>query len=263
MKEKIIEMFDRLCLPFGEEGDFQKEKILMELTEASYIKGIGCYLPSKGTTKKIIVSHMDLVRPFQKGFTENRKFEIKADLLVGALDNTLTNAILVLAIQECGNEDTAYLFTEGEETGLTGMRNFMNTIYKDFKEKPFFVNLDVTNEFFNQKHISVEFDYPNFDICKQIFKLNPESGYTHIRFTDDTSAIINGGGNGFSFCIPTDKYCHTYDSNTRLSSLEPYYNGVVSLIKNVDFSNYVHDMKTLETKQIIVYSFKEDEEKKL
>ena len=38
---------------------------------------------------------------------------------------------------------------------------------------------------------------------------------------------------------------------------------LVNLIKNVDFSNYVHDMKTLETKQIIVYSFKEDEEKKL
>lgn len=254
MKNKIIEMFDTLCLPFGNghisnQEEKTKDNKILELVGGKYIEGVGIYIPSVKETKKVVVSHMDLVRPFQNGFIENKKFFIEGENLRGALDNTITNACLVLAIKECSDvEDVAYLFTEGEETGLTGMRNFMRTIFQELNN-PFFINLDVTNEFYGLKDISVEFDKPNLDICYQIGALN-ECGYTHMRFCDDTSAILSGGGNGFSFCIPTDKYCHTYDSTTKISSLEPYYKGLISLIKDVDFSDYVHDMETLKTEDI-------------
>ncbi len=259
MTDRILEMFDKLCLPFGEgiENENTKDNLILKmLPEAKYIEGVGIYLPSKKETKKVIVSHMDLVRPFQVGFTQNRKFKVENEELIGALDNTLTNAILMIAIQESKTDDVAFLFTEGEETGLTGMRMFMRTIFPTLNN-PFFINLDVTNEFFEHYPISVEFDKPNFDMCKQIFKGAGPTGFTHIRFTDDTSAILSGGGNGMSFCIPTNFYCHTYESRTKVAYLEPYLKGVQFMINVLDASKYVQDMQTLETKQIIMV-FKDD-----
>lgn len=259
MTNKILERFNELCLPFGEGkeiGDKKDNLILKMFPKASYIENVGIYLPSKKNPKKIIVSHMDLVRTFQNGFLENKKFKVENGEVIGALDNTLTNAILTIAIENSKTDDVAFLFTEGEETGLTGMSFFMGTIYP-MLEKPFFINLDVTNEFYNDFPISVEFDRPNFEMCKQIFKGVGPAGFTHQRFTDDTSAILGNGGNGMSFCIPTNFYCHTYESRTKVAYLEPYLKGVQFMIDEFDASNYVQDMQTLVTKQIVM-AFKDN-----
>lgn len=251
--KKLLDMFDRISLPYGENAEFLKEKEIMELLKEYnpiYIEDLGIVIPSEIETKKVITSHYDLVRPFQQGFFKNEKFYVEDNLLRGALDNTLTNAFLILAIIELRSQglakDVEFVFTDGEESGMWGMSSYMRTIFPK-KENPFFINLDVTNDNWNFSG-SIEFDKPCFDICAQIETKFPlVNGYTHNRFADDTSAILRGGGNGFSFCIPTKNYCHTYQSLTELKKLEPYYEVLKYLISELDTSEYEHDLETLNS----------------
>ena len=225
---KTIEMFKKLALTTK---DFQKQQMILDLLKdfnPVYIEGTGIFI-SGG--KKVIVSHYDLVRPFEAGFAEGRTIVVDGEIVTGALDNTITNAILINELLEHGlPEDTSILFTDGEETGLTGMSNFMSNLKK--KKKYFFINLDVTDDNFN-KAASIEYDFPNVDICKEIDTFSGiDAGFTDVRFTDDLSAVLYYGGHGFSFCIPTREYCHTYMSNTTITHIEEYVKGLHYLIQD-------------------------------
>lgn len=245
-------MFNQIALPFYKnkniDGISKENEILKILKDknAYYENGIGIIVPAKNKAKKIIVSHIDLVGNFNMGFSQGKKFTLIDDKLVGALDNTLTNSFLILAILELYDslDDVEFLFTEGEESGLTGMFNYMDSKY-DKESSPFFINLDVTND--NEDYsCSVEFDYPNKDICKQIYAFNKNTGFTNMRFTDDTSAIVRYTPKAFSFCVPTWNYCHSYESYCLISSLESYYNTLIFLIKDLNVTNYTNDLKTLD-----------------
>lgn len=257
----LYQMFTQIAKPFYKNKqtivDSKESTILSILSKynAYYQDKVGIIVPSitKEPTK-VIVSHIDLVHPFMKGFELGQTFQIVGEKrMYGALDNTLTNSFLILAIQELRDnglcEDIEFLFTEGEESGLTGMSTYMENNYQEFIEKPFFINLDVTND--NQhSYASIEFDYPNIDICKQIFNYDNNIGFTNYRFTDDTSAILSYKGNGFSYCVPTWNYCHTYDSFCLVDALEPYYDGLLYLIKDLDTSKYVYNLQTLNNNNI-------------
>lgn len=252
----LYNMFDTIALPFYKNAKIDgisKEKKILEILKdknAYYENGVGIIVPAKTKAKKIIVSHIDLVGNFNIGFSQGRKFTLNGDKLYGALDNTLTNAFLLLAILELSNDldDVEFLFTEGEESGLTGMFNYMDTKY-DKESNPFFINLDVTND--NEDYsVSIEFDYPNKNICKQIYDFNKDIGFTNIRFTDDTSAITRYTKKAFSCCVPTWNYCHTYESYCLVSSLETYYNTLVFLIKDLNVDNYSNDIQFLNNENV-------------
>lgn len=248
--ETVLNMFENLAKPFGK-GEGEKEKALLEVfedagIEARYVNGVGIIVPEKGEyADRIIVSHIDLVSNFNKGFGEGKTFKIVDDRMYGGLDNTITNACLALAIVELRSqglaENVRFLFTEGEETGLTGMRNYMN-MESSLKETALFINLDVTNDNWGCV-ASIEFDRPNSLICKQIHDNIANSGFTTFRFTDDTSAILGMGGQGFSYCIPTEHYCHSYESNCLVDTIEPYYKGLLYLIDKLDVSSFECDLE--------------------
>lgn len=260
--ENTLKIFADIAKPFflGEnlDKDFvTKEEVIMDLLKEynpSYIKGVGIIIPSKNITKKVFVSHIDLVSPFQKGFYKNEVYEINDTIINGALDNTLTNAFLLQIVLENGlPDDVSLLFTEGEESGLTGMRNYMSTIFPELLksyENVFFVNLDVTNDNFLYS-TSIEFDYPDILLAKEINKKLPGLiGFQHNRFTDDTSAIVRIHKNAFSCCIPTREYCHTYKSNTSLNKFEGYYTVLKTLMFDIDFSGYEHNTNILNNNML-------------
>lgn len=244
--KKVLDIFANIAKPFGN-GQGQKEKAIFSLLkdngiEAKYYEGLGFVVEEVEPLTKVCVSHIDLVHPFMKGFAEGRVFEIVEDRLFGALDNTLTNAVALLALIELRKEgkalDVRFVFTEGEESGLTGMSTYMRHFHEG---DPLYINLDVTNDNWG-KIASVEFDRPSSVICKQIYTNVENVGFTSERFTDDTSAILRYGGQGFSYCIPTDEYCHTYKSNCMIDTIEPYYNGLVYLLSELDASEKEHDL---------------------
>lgn len=261
--ETILNRFEEIAKPFFK-GDLSiknsKENIIIDILKdynAHYVQGVGIIVPSVLPVKKVIVSHADLVHPFQKGFSKGEVFTIKEEngssFLYGALDNTITNAVLINSIIELRSkglaQDVEFLFTEGEECGFVGMRNYMQ--YGFNRElNPFFINLDVTNDNWNYS-ASIEFDRPDINLCKDIELNNPgKCGFTNFRFPDDTGAILQGGGNGFSYCIPTQNYCHTYESRTLISYLEPYYLTLNNLISNLDCSKYENNVRTLNNSVI-------------
>ena len=226
--EKTIQRFKQIALTTE---NFAKQDMILELLKdfnPEYIEGTGIFINGG---KKIIVSHYDLVFPFERGFAEGQTIRVDKDIVTGALDNTITNAILINEILENGlPEDTSILFTDGEESGLTGMSAFMRQL-KD-KESFFFINLDVTDDNFNMS-ASIEFDYPNVEICEEIDKFSGiDAGFTDRRFTDDMSAVLSYGGQGFSYCLPTREYCHTYKSNTTIFHIEEYIKGLNYLIQD-------------------------------
>lgn len=254
----LYEMFDSIAYPFtnGKCLENSKESIIIDLLKdynAHYENGVGIIVPALTEyPKKVIVSHIDLVYPFQVGFSQGIKFKIENKRLFGALDNTLTNAFLILAIKELREkglaEDVEFLFTEGEESGLTGMSSYMKKIFP-LRNNPFFINLDVTNDNWDYSS-SVEYDYPNKNICKQINKYSNNIGFLRERFTDDTSAILSYNGQGFSYCVPTQNYCHTYDSYTMVDKLVPYYNGLLFLIKDLEVNDRTNDINSVNNKNI-------------
>lgn len=250
--EELIVLFGDLCLPF-DEGEGEKEKKFLELLKdynASYEKDIGIVVPSLKETKRVVVSHMDLINPFNRGFKKGKTYKIGLNnagehILMGALDNTFTNAIVMKALIELRDQglaqDTTFVFTEREEIDFGGMRGYL----KKYGNKPLFINLDVTSD--NRKyHTSMEFDEPNWDICKQIDKQSKvfTSGFTTDREGDDTDAVIRSGGQGFSYCIPTWKTIHSYSNYTLVENILPYYEGMLFLIAGLNLDKGIeHNIK--------------------
>lgn len=253
--QKIIDIFHDIAKPF-EKGNGLKEEFILRLLnehDAKYIENIGIIVPSKKTKKITVTSHIDLIKKFNKSFRDSPSILIKDNILSGALDNTLTNAILILAIQELRSngfaEDVEFVFTEGEETGFLGMKEYISRYGKN----TFFINLDVTNDNW-ECFGSIEYDHPNFHICKQIEKtFSKEIGFTTERVNDDLCAVISSGGRGFSYCIPSKNEIHSFNNYTLIDKIEKYYNGLLFLIKDMDFSSYEHNIKNIQIYKALRY----------
>lgn len=276
--EKIYKRFKEIAKPMthglvldtsSKEGTILK---ILEKYNAYYEQGIGIIVPSiTETPTKVLVSHYDLVGNFNNGFAVDKNFiiadaiynkdfmqsnmlnenpQVNGNFIIGALDNTITNAFLIEAIIELREnnqaEDIMFLFTDYEESGLRGMSSFMDKIHPKLND-PFYINLDVTND--NQDfNGSIEFDYPCISIAKEILNNLSSVGLTHQRFTDDTSAITYKTPKAFSYCIPTFEYCHTYASAALTKTIEPYYEGLKYLITTLKVDKYENDLQLLNNK---------------
>lgn len=250
--KNIIQVFKDISKPF-DNGKGEKEKVILDLLKpfnAVYEEDIGIIVPSTKETKVVVVSHIDLISTFNKGFAKDKVFSLAVDdkgiIISGALDNTITNAVVILALlrlkEEGKGEHIEFLFTEGEEIDLLGMKAYL----KKYSNKPFFLNLDVTND--NQdKNVSLEYDKPSWKLSRQIKKLFKKEdisiGFTKERVGDDTDAVLAANGSGFSYCLPTFKTIHSYKNYTYVSNLEPYYRGLYAMLSELTFEEFDYDMK--------------------
>lgn len=263
----IIHLFESLCLPF-DCGNGPKEKYLHQLLAdygGSYEENIGYVVHSVEETKRVVVSHIDLISLFNKGFLKDKKYKIglnteNVEVLMGALDNTITNAIAVKALmvlRDAGKAlDTTFLFTDREEIDSAGMKAYL----RKYSREPLFINLDVTSD--NREfHSSVEFDEPNWGICRQIKNQKKQftAGFTDDRVGDDTDAVLMLSAQGFSYCIPTWKTIHSYSNYTPISNIIPYYQGLMFLISELDLSDgFEHDIKYMKLEKAVKRKTKEE-----
>jgi len=240
----VIGIFKEISLPFT--GNNYKRLLFEKIFELANIEyewsnNLGFIIFSENRTKKTVVSHMDLIPRFNKGFKENKVYEIKDDKLIGALDNTFTNAVVINQILNNQNEDTTYLFTLDEETSQHAIRDYM----VQYGVEQFIINLDVTNDGW-KKNMSIEYDEPNYHICKQI-KENMDSPYfTTERVGDDLDEVLKAKGYGFSYCIPTNKTIHSYKNYTMLDKIEPYMDGLEFLIQELNINSIEQNISYLD-----------------
>lgn len=269
--ENIISVFENIALPFYD-GNGLKEALMIKVfdlsgIEADYQTGIGIVVPAKGKRKKVITSHIDLIPSFNKGFNKDRICEVNYEegVVAGALDNTMTNAVALMAClklhKEGKTDDVEFVFTEGEEIGLNGMKAYMR---KNPSLEPFFINMDVTNDNW-KSNVSIEYDYPAYKICTQISEGIPNAGMTDERWCDDFDVIADRKGAGFSYCLPTKETIHSYKNYTLISKLVPYLNGLVWLINELDTKKREHDIEYLSIPKAMkcesYKKFKKKEEK--
>jgi len=259
-KEAIIETFIDFCKVYEDKKGGPKLDIMSQyLTELEvpfeWVSGIGIIVNKQENPKKVIISHMDLIKKFQKGFKDNVICNIKKETIIGALDNTITNSVLFLVIKQLKElnllNDIEFLFSEGEEVGFHGVRNYFKT-NKDRVKNAFFINLDVTNEGYKTS-ASIEYDACNFKLLKEIQKIEAEKDYkffyTSDRVCDDMDEVISQGSHGLSYCLPTKGLIHSYKNKARIESLEPYAEGLLTLItdiSNEDCVSLENDIKSYQ-----------------
>jgi len=251
MFEEIINLFEKISKTTIDGKKDQKEKAIIEWLEENnfqweYIPYIGLRINPLDKPKNIVVSHLDLINLFQRGFQNGKTFEITKEYIIGALDNTLTNAIALIAMKYGNSKETELLLTEGEERGLIGMSNYIKKFNKKSKET-FFINLDVTNDGVGT-HASIEYDRPIKEILEDIKKSMERinCAYTQFRVCDDTDAINFANCYGFSYCIPTEGLIHSYDNRTKIECIEPYTKGLMALINRLELKEKMTPLKELQ-----------------
>ena len=191
-KDSVINIFEAISLPFS--GENYKKQLFIKIFNMANIESVwdndlGFIIHSENRTEKTVVSHMDLIPSFNKGFKNNKVYKIEDDKLVGALDNTFTNAVVINSILNKQNKETSYLFTLDEETSQHAIRDYM----KRFGTEQFIINLDVTNE--GMKHnVAIEYDEPCYHICKQIDNNMKKAFFTTDRVCDDLDEVIKADG---------------------------------------------------------------------
>lgn len=246
-QQKIIDLFQNIALPFKDRAGGPKADAICEwLGErdipCDYYPGTGIvanFSPDPNEAPRmVLMTHMDLIKTFQKGFANKITCEIRDKYIIGGLDNTITNAVALLVFEKLWKEkirDICLFFSEGEEVGCIGAMDFFDKTYIALRES-FIVNLDVTNEGWG-KSASIEYDKPNPSICRQVVDMFGEGVfYTTERECDDTHATNHYNLNGFSFCLPTKGLIHSYNNRAKLSSLEPYAANLLRLLKELDLS---------------------------
>jgi len=235
--KKIIEQFNALCKYF-DNGKGEKEKYILKILkendiEANYIKGIGIIVPAK-ERKVVCVSHIDLIPSFNRAFKKGKKTNYieKDKYLCGALDNTITNAILLSIIIENKKllDTVEVVFTQDEEIGFYGMVKYLEKIKDD---NPFFINLDVTNDNYGFS-ASIEYDKPSFEAIKELQLISKEIsggfGFTTDRVGDDLCAVMQFNKEGLSYCLPTQGIIHSFDNKTEIKKLQPYKTGLIKIL---------------------------------
>ena len=186
------------------------------------------------------------------------------EVIVGALDNTICDAVALLAFVKLFNErkipNVTLFLSEGEEVGFIGASSFIRENKERLKDT-FFVNLDVTNEGWGYSG-SIEYDKPNFGILKLMQKELEDCFFTGERVCDDTDAVNREGLAGFSFCLPTKDIIHSYKNRAKTKTLEPYFDKLCKILtmelpkeREKDFSSwYFKEALECEDKE----KFKED-----
>jgi len=246
--QEILKIFKEIALPCEADNIKTplKENKIIELLKSKYPqikynKETGILIPAKtkNSKKLIITSHYDLIPSFNKGFKNQRApFTLNENKIKGALDNTITNAVLIYLLLNFNMpENVEIIFTNMEEIGCIGMRNYLLKIEKENIEKEklkkdlFFINLDVTNECWKEK-VSLEMDYPIYEIIH--FLKDEIKGMTTEREGDDLCEVIEFGYKGFSFCLPTKKTIHSWKNRTTTEHLYQYTEKLLFLIQNSD-----------------------------
>ena len=276
MKQQIIDLFDRISLPMKDaEGGAKVEEIIKFLSEngieSRYVSGQGILANEVPSPDKILMAHIDLIPLFRRGFSQEPRqvYELKItkkgdEVIVGALDNTICDAVALLAFVKLFNEgkipNVTLFLSEGEEVGFIGASAFIRE-NKERLSDTFFVNLDVTNEGWGYSG-SIEYDKPNFDILKLIQKELEDCFFTGERVCDDTDAVNREGLAGFSFCLPTKDVIHSYKNRAKTKTLEPYFDKLCKILtmelpkeREKDFSSwYFKEALECEDKE----KFKED-----
>jgi len=260
----IISIFKKLCIPFYESKESPKVKLFLEIfslanVDAIWDSELGVVVPANRDLHKTIVSHMDLIPLFNKSFAfEQSNIKNEKKFLSGPLDNSITNAMLIMSILNNQNENVTYLFTKDEDRVChMAMKTYMSVFGID----QFVINLDVTGEGLVMKNekpklignASIEFDEPNISISKQINKNIAKAIFTKDRFCDDLDSVVGAGGYGLSYCLPTGpngEFIHSFENFCFKKSLEPYYNGLNYLIHELDVSDKAKNMMQLEFEDI-------------
>jgi hypothetical protein len=258
-KKAIIKLFERIAQPYKDkEGGLKLDLIQQYLNEHGieneWIPGQGLIVNKQDNPRIVLVSHIDLIRKFQKGFANCKVYEITEtpagrQLIKGALDNTITNAVAILSLMEIMHEgvnDVELFLSEGEEVGMKGMKAYLKANPEKSSET-FFINLDVTNEGWGH-NASVEYDEPNFKMYKQTMKLleKYDAFSTGYRVCDDIDAVNSADCFGYSYCLPTRGTIHSYRNEALVDTLVPYGKGLIALLKKLkhvkkmksDFSGY-------------------------
>ena len=276
MKQRIIDLFNRISLPMKDsEGGAKVEEIIKFLLEngisSRYVPGQGILANEVPSPDKILMAHIDLIPLFRRGFSQEPRqvYELKTtkkgdEVIVGALDNTICDAVALLAFVKLFNEEkipnVTLFLSEGEEVGFIGASAFIRENKERLKDT-FFVNLDVTNEGWGYSG-SIEYDKPNFGILKLMQKELEDCFFTGERVCDDTDAVNREGLAGFSFCLPTKDLIHSYKNRAKTKTLEPYFDKLCKILtmelpkeREKDFSSwYFKEALECEDKE----KFKED-----
>lgn len=170
--------------------------------------------PNKDKARTVIVNHFDLIQLFDTAISE-QIFE-QDNIVVGALDNSIVNAIVLFLLQEKLIPDNiSILFSNYEETGFFGIHEFFNLGFHH--DGNFYVNLDVTTQIKNES-VAIEYDqwWPKIvDSIRETMSDMISCLLIHNeRYEDDLSAILDQGGNGTSFCLATTGIIHSYKCAT-------------------------------------------------
>jgi len=269
MKNKILEIFEKLCVSHKDYLSEERSEKLVTITEFlktekiqyEYIDKIGLIVNKQEKPEKVVVSHMDLIPLFNNSFIEGIKgIKLGKECISGPLDNTITNAVMLLAIKKLKNSNVEFLFSEAEEIGFFGVREYLKE-NRDRLKDSFFINLDVTSEGYKYA-ASVEYDCCNFENLKKVQALKKNFFFTADREGDDMCEIKRQGFHGFSYCLPTKNNIHSFKNKARLESLEPYYQGLISLIKNCDLISAEKDIFAYEFEKALVSDKKPKQTKK-
>jgi len=249
--EGVIEIFEQIAVPFDKEN-YKKELFHMIFDLANidneWSEETGFLIPSRKRTKKTVVSHMDLIPKFNKGFRDNNVCQVKDDKLIGALDNTFTNAVVINHILNNQNINTSYLFTLDEETTQYAIRDYM----VQYGTEQFIINLDTTNDGWNH-NTSIEYDEPCYQICKQIEENLDLPYFTKDRVCDDLDEVIKAKGKGFSYCIPTNKVIHSYNNYTMIDKIEPYMKGLEYIVNKMSLKETTYNIKYMNIDEGLEY----------
>jgi len=257
----IVALFSRLNLPYVDRDGGQKlPQMLKELETVTYTKtftpGLGLVVNKQENPRMVIMSHMDLVTPFNRGFENKRSYELYEKTLTGALDNTITNTMLILLIRELeslGIHDIEYVFSEGEESGLWGCTEYMKQ-NKDHAENALFINLDVTHDGFGTCG-SIEFDSPLKselkDICAALVPLHKSYHIQNVRDFDDMNAILRYGGKGFGYCLPTEGNMHSFANSCDFFKLYDYYTGLFAFATTMSLSDSQQEIDSEKFHKIV------------
>lgn len=242
----ILNIFEKILKPYKNHYGGEKlnaiKKILNIKYKLKYYSGIGLIVNKQKTPNIIILSHIDLINKFNNKLLNNKKlFSIDDNFLIGALDNSITNAVLISILMETNYEkfnNIEIVFTESEEIDFSGISNYLKK-YINKSKNALFINLDVTNEgFLENKSISLEYDKCNSKKLKKIIEkckkeiLYKELHLTNNRESDDIDIIVKNNLLGFSICIPTDEKIHSLKNKIKLNKLEKYKENIKKIIFN-------------------------------
>lgn len=259
-KNNVLKIFQDIALPYIKDFFEAKALKILEICKTStrecYIdEDIGVIVKARKNHTLTIISHMDLIKPFYKGFWLNKTLIVdpKTNIIKGALDNTITNAA-VIDLLLSGNipPNVELVFTNDEETGMRASQTYV------FKNKGVsYINLDITNEFKN-KSVSIEYDCPSAKTLmdlKTLFK-NDNVGFTSNRVADDLDSVVANDLKGLSFCLPTKKTIHSWKNESTLKQINEYQNLLKKLLANLP-KFYDQDLEKINQK-ILSCSSKEE-----